>query len=77
MHLDLSVSHETEIHQIMCRRQNIYTLKTGTLVEDGDPILKLLRGVSHPKVQLGVGTNEWSSHMKTTHETELASIILY
>ena len=32
-----------------------YTLKTGTAVEDEDPILKLLRGVSHPEIQLGVG----------------------
>ncbi len=28
--------------------------KTGTPVEDVDPISKLLRGVSHPEVQLGV-----------------------
>ncbi len=30
------------------------TLKTGTPIEDRDPILKLLRGVSHPQIQLGV-----------------------
>ena len=32
-----------------------YTLKTGTPVEDGDPIFKLLQGVSRPEIQLGVG----------------------
>ena len=31
-----------------------YTLKTGTPVEDIDPILNLLWGVSRPEVQLGV-----------------------
>ncbi len=32
-----------------------YTLKTGTPAGDGYSILKLLRGVSHPEIQLGVG----------------------
>ncbi len=32
----------------------MYTLKSGTPVEDGDPILKLLRGVSRLEIQLGV-----------------------
>ena len=31
-----------------------YTLKTGTPVEDGDPILKLLWGVSRLEIHLGV-----------------------
>ncbi len=31
-----------------------YTLKTGTPFEDGNSILKLLLGVSHPEIQLGV-----------------------
>ena len=30
-------------------------LKTGTTIEDGDPILKLLQGVSRPEIQLGMG----------------------
>ncbi len=30
------------------------TLKTGIPIEDVDPILKLLRGVSHPEIQLGI-----------------------
>ena len=33
------------------------TLKTGTPVEDGGPILKFLWGVSYPDIQLGVGTS--------------------
>ena len=32
----------------IARNSIIYTLKTGTPVEDVDPILKLLRGVSRP-----------------------------
>ncbi len=32
-----------------------YTLKTGMPVEEGDSILKLLRRVSRPDIQLGVG----------------------
>ncbi len=32
-----------------------YTLKTGTPVEDLEPILKSLRGVSRPEIQLGLG----------------------
>ena len=32
-----------------------FTLKTGTPIQDGDYILKLLRGVSCPEIQLGVG----------------------
>ncbi len=32
-----------------------YTLKTGTPIEDVNPILKLLWGVSRPEIQLGVG----------------------
>ncbi len=35
-------------------RQRICTLKTGIPAEDVDPILKLLRGVSRPEIQLGV-----------------------
>ena len=31
-----------------------YTLKTAIPIEDVDPILKLLRGVSCPEIQLGV-----------------------
>ena len=31
------------------------TLKTGTPFEDGDSVLKLLRGVSRPEIELGVG----------------------
>ena len=31
-----------------------HTLKTSIPVEDVDPILKLLRGVSHPEMHLGV-----------------------
>ena len=31
------------------------TLKTGNPVEDGDPILNLLQGVSHPEIQFRVG----------------------
>ena len=31
-----------------------YTLKTGISVEEGDCILKLLRRVSRPEIQLGV-----------------------
>ncbi len=31
-----------------------YTLKTGVPVEEGDSILKLLRRVSRPQIQLGV-----------------------
>ena len=33
----------------------LYTLKTGTLIEDGDSVLKLLLGVSRPEIQLWVG----------------------
>ena len=33
----------------------MYTLKTGIPVEEGDFILKLLRRVSRPETQLGVG----------------------
>ncbi len=33
----------------------MYTLKTGILVEEGDSILNLLRRVSRPNIQLGVG----------------------
>ncbi len=33
----------------------MYTLKTGIPVDDGDFILKLLRRVSCPEIQLGVG----------------------
>ncbi len=33
----------------------MHTLKTGTPVEDGDPILKLLQRVSCPEIQFGVG----------------------
>ncbi len=39
---------------------NSYTLKTGTPVEDGDPISKLLRRVFCPEIQLGVGIH-WNS----------------
>ena len=31
-----------------------YTLKTGIPIEEGDCILKLLRRVSRPEIQLGV-----------------------
>ncbi len=31
-----------------------FTLKTGIPIEEGDCILKLLRRVSHPEIQLGV-----------------------
>ncbi len=31
------------------------TLKTGIPIEEGDSILKLLRRVSRPRIQLGVG----------------------
>ena len=34
---------------------SVYTLKTGIPVEEGDSILKLLRRVSRPDIQLGVG----------------------
>ena len=33
------------------------TLKTGIPIEEGDSILKLLRGVSRPEIQSGVGFN--------------------
>ncbi len=36
-------------------RYILRTLKTGTPVEDADPILKLLRRLSRPEIQLGVG----------------------
>ena len=36
--------------------EHIYTLKTGTPVEDEDPILKLLWRVSHAEIQLHVFT---------------------
>ena len=32
-----------------------YTLKTGIPIEEGDSILKLLRRVSRPEIQLGMG----------------------
>ncbi len=32
----------------------VYSLKTGIPIEEGDSILKLLRRVSHPEIQLGV-----------------------
>ena len=32
----------------------ILTHRTGISIEDGDPILKLLQGVSCPEIQLGV-----------------------
>ncbi len=31
------------------------TLKTGMPVEEGDSILKLMRSISRPEIQLGVG----------------------
>ncbi len=38
----------------------LYSLKTGTSVEDGDPILKLLQGVSRPEIQLHFVTLDYS-----------------
>ncbi len=38
-----------------------YTLKTGTPGEEGNPILKLLRGVSRPEIQLEMGIH--SEHL--------------
>ncbi len=43
------------VNEIVSFLEVVYTLKTGTAVEDGDPILKLLRRVYHPEIQLGVG----------------------
>ena len=40
------------IYSVTC-----HTLKTGTPVEDGDSNFKLLREVSRPEIQLGVGTH--------------------
>ncbi len=45
-------------HLFMKTSRCTYTLKTGTPVEDGDPISKLLRGVSCPEIQLGAGIHE-------------------
>ena len=46
-------------------KSNTNTLKTGTPIEDGDPILKLLRIVSRPEMQLGVGIHwNWVSDDK-------------
>ncbi len=43
------------------------THKTGTLVEDGDPILKFLWGVSRPEIQLGVGIHSGSDDKQITY----------
>ncbi len=41
-----------------CTRQ--HTLKTAIPIEEGDSILKLLRRVSHPEIQVGVGIHSES-----------------
>ena len=45
-----------------------YTLKTGTPVEDGDSVLKLLRGISRPEIQLGVGINSELDRLETVFQ---------
>ncbi len=45
----------SEDKQVLILIPQCYTLKTGIPVEEGESILKLLRRVSHPEIQLGVG----------------------
>ena len=46
-----------------------YTVKTGTPVEDGDSVLKLLRGLSHPEIQLGMDIHLLWTRMETVFQT--------
>ena len=51
-----TANHEMDyIEQYTYNRQDTCTLKPGTRFEVGDSILKLLRGVSHPEIHVGVG----------------------
>ncbi len=71
---NLRVHHEkmpfviNDLWHFLCQSTRIkgtaYTLKTGIPVEDADPMLKLLRGVYHPKIQLGVGIHSKLQHHK-------------
>ena len=57
-----------------------YTLKTGTPVEDGDPILKLLWGVSCPEIQLGVGIHSELDDKQITYilsEDQVSILVHY
>ena len=50
---------------------NGYTVKTGIPVEDVDPILKLLRGVPHPEIQLRVAIHSELDLLSTVMEFAL------
>ena len=45
-------------------RHQPYTLNIGTPVKDGDSILKLLKVVSRPGIQLGVGIHTITEFLK-------------
>ncbi len=53
-----------------------YTLKTGIPIEEGDSILKLLRRVSRPEIQLGVGIHSELDAIYFSSQEQIALLFL-
>ena len=72
MNINLASTSDTAIFLVL---SVMYTLKTGTPNEDGDPILKLLQGVFCPAIHYSeLGWKDGYSILKSLQRVSLSEI---